>query len=102
MIQVEQDLQPLSDQFVRFVSLHVDDESNAARVVFKVRIVEPLPGGESACPFAAGLHSIPQVLILSVAPFAAPCRLAQLKARIICRFFPPISSHHRLQEKFFE
>src|SRR4029077_18726221 len=40
MIQVDQDLQPASDDVVRLSALDVDDEAHAARVVLVARIVQ--------------------------------------------------------------
>ena len=44
MVKIHQDLKTLFDQVVRFVPLHVHDETDTAGVVFKTWIIEPLLG----------------------------------------------------------
>ena len=42
VIQVLQDLDRLFDDAVRFAPFYVNDEANAARLMFELRVVEPL------------------------------------------------------------
>ena len=47
MVQIDEDRQPLLDDFVRFLPLHLTDEADAAGVVLELRIIKALLGGES-------------------------------------------------------
>ena len=42
MIEVHQNFQRVADQLVRLRALHVDDETQAAGIVFELRVVKPL------------------------------------------------------------
>ena len=42
MIQILQDGKRLLDNFVRTLALDIDNKTNTARIVLKVRIIEPL------------------------------------------------------------
>ena len=46
MFEVREDLEGLDDDLVRGAALDVDDEAEAAGVVFERGIVEPLPRGQ--------------------------------------------------------
>src|SRR5205085_757030 len=48
MIEVHQDLQPLLDDLMGLASLDIDDEANAAGVVFELRIVKTLFWGQAS------------------------------------------------------
>ena len=45
VLEIDQNLQPLLDDFVRLHALHVGDEAHAARFVLELRVVEPLAFG---------------------------------------------------------
>ena len=47
MLEVDQDAQRLAHDVVRAASLHVDDEADAAGVVFGARIVQTLTLGRA-------------------------------------------------------
>ena len=68
MIQVDQNLQPLLDEVVGLAPLHMHHDPDAAGVVFKLRIVEPLLGRKPACHVTAVLHNNSLVSVLSAAP----------------------------------
>ena len=47
MVEIDEDRQTLLDDFVRFLPLHLTNETDAAGVVFELRIIEALLGWES-------------------------------------------------------
>ena len=42
VVKIDQNFQGVRHQLMGFLSLHVDDESEAARVVLELRIIQPL------------------------------------------------------------
>ena len=84
MVEVDQDLQALLNQVMGLAPLDVRHEPDAAGLVFKLRIIEPLLGREPAGHVTAVLHNNLRVWVL---------RPAHLRHNAVCgRSKPALSA----------